>query len=502
MNGITIVGLGPAGVNSLTKEAWEWLSQCEHVWARTKYHPVFSELPEGIKVSSFDEDYAESQDYGITDDLIAEQLVEIAGAEGGLTFAVPGSPFVGEPLVNKLMKLITKSAIPVRIIDGMSFIEPVSSALGFDLSKGTVIMDAAELAAIEIPSFPASLPALITNIQPGIESTELKLTLMNNYPDEYPVKLIHNAGLSDETIEEIPLYALDRSVHTGLMSTLYLPARENGRGFEDLQQVIARLRAPDGCPWDREQDHLSLRPYLLQESYEVLEALDEEDPEHLTEELGDLLLQIVLHAQIANENGDFNMTDILAGISHKLIRRHPHVFGEVYVDGVENVLSNWELIKAEERVKKGQERKSMLDGIPIALPALTQADQIQRRAQRVGFDWKTIEPVIAKIHEELQELKEAQNDAERQAEAGDVLFAVVNLIRWLEIDPEMALRETNLRFRKRFGYLEAAAARQNRHIEEMSFEEMDELWEEAKHKTQEQDSINGIDVANHLQAEQ
>ncbi len=284
-------------------------------------------------------------------------------------------------------------------------------------------------------------------------------------------------------MEEIPLYQVDQSLHTGLMTTLYIPARENGRGFEDFQQIIARLRAPDGCPWDRKQTHLSLRPYLLEESYEVLDALDQEDPEHLLEELGDLLLQIVLHTQIATEEQDFNMTDVVAAVSEKIVRRHPHVFTDLDVDSVEGVLNNWEQIKAEERRNKGEERKSMLDGIPVALPALTQADQIQQRAKRVGFDWKTIDPVIAKIHEELQELKEADTPERKQSEAGDVLFAVVNLLRWLEVNPEMALRETNSRFRKRFGYIEAQAARQGRNVDDLSFEEMDALWEEAKHQS-------------------
>lgn len=490
MNGITIVGLGPAGAESLTKQAWDWLNGCRIVLARTKYHPVFSELPASVKVIGFDEEFNQSEDLAATETMVAERVIQLVRDEGEATFAVPGSPFIGEPLVRELLKLVAETDIPVRVLDGMSYLEPVSSALGLDLSPHTIILDAEELVRLEMPFFPASLPALISNLQGGVDATELKLTLMNNYPDEYPVTLIHNAGLPEEMIEKIPLYMLDQSVHTGLMTTLYLPARENGRGFEDFQQVVARLRAPGGCPWDREQDHLSLRPYLLQESYEVLEALDEQNPEHLKEELGDLLLQIVLHAQIATENGDFNMTDVLSEICRKLIRRHPHVFGNVEVNSVDNVLSNWEQIKAEERKNKGEERKSMLDGIPIALPALTQADQIQQRAKRVGFDWKTIEPVIAKIHEELKELEEAKTSAEQQSEAGDVLFAVVNLIRWLEIDPEMALRETNSRFRRRFRYLEDAAAAQGKHLDDLSFEEMDELWEKAKKASQESLSEN------------
>jgi len=479
--GIVIVGLGPAGANNLTREAWDWLSQVNEIWARTRYHPVISELHENLIVHSFDSEEMNScGDFG-TDN--AKNLISLSQEQGGVTYAVPGSPFIAEETVRQIVKGVEGTHIPVRVIDGMSFLEPVCSALGLDPHPKLVLTDSLYLASLEIPFFPASVPAMISNLRPGLEASDLKLTLMNNYPDEYPVKLIHNAGMPDELIEEIPLYMLDQSLHTGLMTTLYLPARENGRSFEDFQQIIARLRAPDGCPWDREQTHLSLRPYLLQESYEVLEALDEENSQHLVEELGDLLLQIVLHAQIATEEQDFNMTDVVATISEKIIRRHPHVFSELKVDSVDGVLHNWEQIKAEERKAKGEERKSMLDGIPTALPALTQADQIQQRAQRVGFDWKTIEPVFAKINEELQELKDAKTQEEKQSEAGDVLFAVVNLLRWLEIDPEMALRGTNTRFRRRFGYIEEQAAKQGKHVEDFSFEELDAFWEEAKHET-------------------
>lgn len=480
--GIVIVGLGPAGANNLTREAWDWLSQVNEIWARTRYHPVISELHENLIIHSFDsEEMNSSGDFGAD---IAKNLIRLCQEQGGVTYVVPGSPFIAEETVRQIMKGIEGTQIPVRVIDGMSFLEPVCSALGLDPHPKLVLTDSLYLASLEIPFFPASVPAMISNLRSGLEASDLKLTLMNNYPDEYPIKLVHNAGLPDELIEEIPLYLLDQSLHTGLMTTLYLPARENGRGFEDFQQIIARLRAVDGYPWDREQTHLSLRPYLLQESYEVLEALDEENSQHLVEELGDLLLQIVLHAQIAIEEQDFNMTDVLATVSEKIIRRHPHVFTELKVDSVDGVLYNWEQIKAEERKAKGEERKSMLDGIPTALPALTQADQIQQRAQRVGFDWKTIEPVFAKINEELQELKEAETQEEKQSEAGDVLFAVVNLLRWLEIDPEMALRGTNTRFRQRFRYIETIAAKQGKHVEDFSFEELDAFWEEAKHETQ------------------
>jgi tetrapyrrole methylase family protein/MazG family protein len=280
--GIVIVGLGPASANNLTREAWDWLVQSSEIWTRTRYHPVFSELPQNVIVHSFDK---MEENFHVADvsSEIAQKIVELGGLQGGETYAVPGSPFIAEETVRKIMLQVKASDIPVRVIDGMSFLEPVCSALGMDPHPKLVLTDSLYLSSLEIPFFPASEPALISNLRPGMEVSDLKLTLMNNYPDEYPVKLIHNAGLPDELVEEVPLYQIDQSLHTGLMSTLYVPARENGRGFEDFQQIIARLRAPDGCPWDRKQSHLSLRPYLLEESYEVLEALDQEDPEHLME---------------------------------------------------------------------------------------------------------------------------------------------------------------------------------------------------------------------------
>jgi tetrapyrrole methylase family protein/MazG family protein len=375
-----------------------------------------------------------------------------------------------------------KHGMPVRVIEGLSFVSMLSRALGQPITQDWVLVDSLSLMNLEVPDYPPTKPAIITNLTSREQASELKLTLMANYPDEYPVTLVHAAGSNAEIIEPVELWQIDRTVHIGGLTSLYVPPLEAGRSFEDFQQVIARLRAPDGCPWDREQTHMTLRAHLLEEAYEVLQALDEEDPEHLKEELGDLLLQIVLHAQIASEDQEFNMTDVLLGISQKLIRRHPHVFGELDLKDADAVIVNWEKIKAGERKQRGEEQvKGMLDGIPLALPALTQADQIQRRAKRVGFDWQTVEPVIAKIHEELAELEAAETEEDKQAEAGDLLFAAVNLIRWMGIDPEFALRECNARFKRRFGYIEQHAIAQGRTLQELSFEEMDALWNEAKH---------------------
>ena len=478
--GITIVGLGPAGAEYLTREAWAHLEQCGEIWLRTRFHPAVAGLPESLKVHSFDGVYDASASVSEVFEVIVQQVLELGGREQGVTYGVPGSPFVAEGTVSEILKAVEGSDLPVRLIDGVSFMEPVCSALGIDPHPQLVLADALQLARLEVPSFPPTIQVLISQLENSFEASELKLTLMANYPAEHPVRLVHNAGTADEIIEKLALYEIDQSVHLGMLTCLYVPPLSQGASFEDFQQIIARLRRDDGCPWDREQTHLSLRPYLLEEAYEVLEALDQEDSRHLCEEMGDLLLQIGLHAQIATEDEDFLMTDVLQGINSKLIRRHPHVFSDVDVESVDNVLTNWEKIKADERKSNGESQKGMLDGIPASLPALLQADKIQRRAKRVGFDWNTIEPVIAKINEELGELNDAQTDQERQSEAGDLLFAVVNLVRWLEVDPENALRETNQRFRKRFAYIEKRAAEQGKTVDQLSFEEMDQLWEAAK----------------------
>jgi len=248
-----------------------------------------------------------------------------------------------------------------------------------------------------------------------------------------------------------------------------------------FEELIAFLRAPEGCPWDKKQTHDTLRKYLLEETYEALDALDQHDMEGLKEELGDIVLQIALHAQIATENHEFNMADILEGINRKIVYRNPHVFGDAAVDGVKGVLQNWEKLKEKERAEKGIEaEKGLLDGIPQSFPALAQAQTIQDRAARVGFDWSEIDPVMDKVLEEFDEVKTAPNEVERAKELGDLLFAVVNLVRWYKVDAESALRGTNQKFRRRFAYIEKNSRELQKPMQEMTLEEMDGYWNEAK----------------------
>jgi tetrapyrrole methylase family protein / MazG family protein len=479
--GITIVGLGPGAPGQLTRQAWEWLSQIDVIYLRTNQHPTVAGFPEKLKVHSFDGLYKKAENFEAVYAQIVEKVLELGQRPKGVTYAVPGHPYVAEATSPEIIRRARLMGLPVRVIEGISFLEPTFSALGLDPFPHIALVDALELGMMHHPPFPPSAPGLVAQIYSRQVASEVKLTLTAVYPDEHPVRLVHAAGTPDQLVEDLALYEIDRSPHLGLLSTLYVPPLGEDTSLEAFQEIVAHLRAPDGCPWDKEQTHASLRTNLLEETYEALEALDADDPAGMSEEFGDLLLQIVLHAQIASEDGEFNMADILQGINRKIVRRHPHVFGDVKVDGVPGVLQNWEKLKAAERKANGQEHvKGVLDGVPSSLPALLQAQEFQARAARVGFDWDNIQPVIDKIFEELEEVRSAPTPEEREKELGDLLFALVNFVRWYKVDAETALRTTNLRWRKRFSHIEHSARQQGRTLQEMTLPEMDLLWEEAK----------------------
>jgi len=256
------------------------------------------------------------------------------------------------------------------------------------------------------------------------------------------------------------------------------------RLFEELVKIMKKLLGPGGCPWDREQTHESLKPYLIEEAYEAIEAINSGSDEHLIEELGDLLLQVVFHAQLAESDGRFDIDDVLRGIIDKLKRRHPHVYGDTVAESSNQVIKNWEEIKRKEkREKKGE--GSVLDGLPEMLPALIKARRIQEKVSRIGFDWDRTEEVMLKIEEELKELKEASRINDREAieeELGDLLFSVANLARFVSLCPEDALRKTIDKFQKIFRYIEQELPKRGKKLCEASLEDMDKLWEEIKKK--------------------
>lgn len=477
---IIILGLGPGDPDLLTREAWELLLDADEIYLRTRQHPTAAGFPDQLQVYSFDEFYQNGIPFPEVYSRIVSEVIELGKRAQGVVYGVPGHPLVAEATTLQILEHARQEGLSTRVIAGLSFLEPVFAALEVDPLPKTLILDALEMVALHHPPFPPDVPALIAQLYSPRIASDLKLTLMAVYPDEHPVDLIHQAGTPEQKLERVPLFQIDRSSRIGNLTCLYLPPLRTGTSFENFQEIIAHLRAPDGCPWDREQDHQSLRPHLLEEAYEVVYALDQNDPEAMQEEFGDLLLQIVLHAQIAHEYGEFSMVDILEGIYTKIVSRHPHVFSDLDLEGTDQVLKNWEKLKAEERKEKGKIRKGILDGISPALPALTQAQTIQKRAARVGMDWSEIHGVYRKVREEVEELKQSGGHRERAHELGDLLFALVNLSRWYGIDAESALREANQRFRTRFAAVERTAQNHGKSLEEFSLKELDRFWEQAK----------------------
>jgi tetrapyrrole methylase family protein/MazG family protein len=505
---LTILGLGPGDAHYLTAEAVAHLQEISEVWLRTRIHPTVQQLPSHLTIQSFDPFYETASDWASMYRQIAEALIErVAGGEA-ITYAVPGHPLMAEATVRHIKALAQEQNIAVRIIAGLSFVEPVCEALNLDpLQHGLQLTDALEfLASSHFPEatkpsdrawselqgvgpyvpplvpFPVSptKPVLVCQVYHPRVASALKLGLLARYPANHPVTIVTAAGVADQTYTRtVELYELDHNMPFDHLTVVYVPplaVHEDVRSMDVLEWVVVRLLGPIGCPWDREQTHRSLRPYLLEEAHEVLEALDAEDPDLLSEELGDLLLQIVMHSEMARQAGDFDFGDILNHIVSKLIRRHPHVFGEILVSDSADVLRNWEEIKAQERANKGVQR-GLLDGIPVSLPALAAAQKIGNKAAKVGFDWPDVGSVWDKVREEIDELQQAEPQ-QRSEEFGDLLFVLARIASWLDVDAETALREANVKFKRRFAACERLAAGQN--WNDLSPAQLDALWEQAK----------------------
>lgn len=482
--GIVLVGLGPGDASLLTRQAWEHLHNVDEIYLRTAQHPAVAGFPAGLKTHSFDELYEKGETFDWVYETIVERVLELAGRPQGVTYAVPGHPFVAETTGPEITRRAREKGLPVRVIEGVSFIEPVCSALGIDPFSNLMMLDALELGTLHTPNYPPDVPALIAQVYSRQVASEVKLTLNAVFPDEHPVRLVHGAGTQHKLVEELALYEIDRSKAIGLLTAIYVPPLGHDTSLEGFQEVVAHLRAPDGCPWDKEQTLESLGPMLLEETYEALEALDRQNIDGLREELGDIMLLVTMLAQIASEEGAFTLSEVIHGIHTKIVRRHPHVFGEVAVDGAASVLRNWEKLKEEERQTNGEQAsKGILDGVSKTLPALTRAQAYQSRAQHVGFDWPDIQGVKDKLVEEWAEVARAKPGSELEAELGDLLFAAVNLVRWYKFDAETVLRKANERFYERFRYIEAAARREQRSLGDLTLDEMEAYWQEAKFKS-------------------
>ncbi len=478
--GIVVVGLGPGDGRLLTREVWQRLAAAETVYLRTARHPAVADLPETVRQISFDAVYDTAADFDAVYDQIVADLLAAAQA-GPVLYAVPGHPFIAESTVTRLAAAAAEQGIPVEILPGLSFVEPSLTAVRADGLDGLQLCDALEIAAYHHPPLNPDAPLLLGQVYNRLIASELKMTLTTVYPDEHPVCLIHAAGTDEERVESIPLFEIDRSPHINHLTSLFVPPLPAKADLTALAETVAILRSPEGCPWDQEQTPQSMRSGLLEETAEVLAALDSGDQRNLQEELGDLLYHIVMQAQMAAEAGAFRLSDVVAGIEAKLRYRHPHVWGDRQVSGTAEVLKNWEELKKEEKGGDGRPQ-SILDNLPATLPALARSQKIQKKVAKVGFDWPDMAGVWQKLDEEIGELKTAVTPQEQQAELGDILFVLANIAKWLKVDAETALRQANLRFTRRFQLVEAMAAERKLDWDGLDLAALDELWREVKNK--------------------
>ncbi len=420
MTTITIVGLGPGDPGLLTKAAWDLLHAADELTVRTDQHPTLAALPDSLRIHSFDAIYNRAEDFASVYRQIADQVIELGSRPQGVIYAVPGDPAVGEATTWLIRDLAAARGLVVRVLSGVSFVEPACLALGVDPLErdGLQIVDAMVAAAGHAPPFDTSRPALLAQCYSRALASDVKLTLLHSFDDQHPVTVLSAAGTSQQRMRVVPLFELDRSADFDHLTSLYVPPAGPLGAYSRLQEIVAHLRAPDGCPWDREQTLQTLRRDVLEELYELLEALDVDDDEQIGEELGDGALALAMLAQIAAEEERFRWPQVMTQVCEKLIRRHPHVFGDVAVDGVEEVLANWARIKEEEgKGKEGNEGKKengLLDSVPRALPALSLASKYQSRLGRAGItpDLSGADAFGLALWELVAEARAADVDAE------------------------------------------------------------------------------------------
>ncbi len=483
MNSIRVAGLGAGDLDQLPLGIYKRLKETDHLFLRTKEHPVIKQLEaEGVTYSSFDDIYEKHDQFEAVYEEISESLLEKA-AKRDIVYAVPGHPLIAEKTVQLLLERSAARGINVTVEGGQSFLDALFTAVRVDPIDGFQLLDGTMMKREDVQ---ISQHVIIAQVYDQMIASDVKLKLMEKYPDDYEITVVTAAGSSNEKIRTIPLYELDRQPFLDNLTSVYVPpiiSRELSlKEFSTLREVIADLRGPEGCPWDKKQTHLSLKKYLIEESYELLDAIDRDDIDNMIEELGDVLLQVMLHAQIGEDEGMFSIEDVLEGISRKMIRRHPHVFGGIKADNADEVIKNWEQIKAEE---KGEQKSSdsLLDQTEKGLPALLRAYEVQKSAAKVGFDWDHAREAMEKVKEETKEFEEvlAKQEKKRQLEEmGDLLFAVVNVARLAKIHPEEALQAANEKFYRRFAFIEEEVRKSGRPFDDFSLEELDLYWDEAK----------------------
>lgn len=481
MHEITIIGLGAGDLNQLPLGIYKKLKNATHLYVRTEQHPVLQELQtEGVTWTSFDAIYEKNDQFENVYKEIVENLLKLS-AVNPIIYAVPGHPLVAEQTVQLLVQAEKQGKATITIEGGQSFLDPIFGALRIDPIEGFQLLDGTSFKRDDIQM---NSHVLIGQVYDSFSASDVKLTLMEKYPDDFEVTIVTAAGSSEEVLKKVPLFELDREMELNNLTTLYVPPihekESRVKEWQTLREVVAQLRGPNGCPWDKEQTHTTLKKYAVEEVYELLQAIDEEDDDHIVEELGDVLLQVFLHAQIGEDNGYFSLEDVLASITEKMIRRHPHVFGDVEANSTEQVLSNWQEIKAKEGKKTS---KSLLEDELRTESSLLTSFNYQKRAAKVGFDWPEVSGAWEKFEEELQEWKAEllSNDKEAQTdELGDLLFTVVNLARFYGLSPELAMMQANQKFKRRFEYIERCVQQNRGSFEDYKLEELDQFCKDAK----------------------
>lgn len=481
---LTVVGLGPGGEDFLTAEALKVLKSASVVYVRTLRHPLIELLKDqGVIFESYDWVYEDKPTFESVYEAVAQDVAQKAKNEN-VVYAVPGNPFVAEKTVTHLCKWEKTAPWEMRIVHGVSFIDAMLTTLRRDPINGLKILNALDMEK-HIPD--PQIDNIVIQMYDRMTASNVKMALLKVYEDNQPVFVIRGAGVPEiEEIRALSLYEIDteKGLYDHLTSLLIPKVEEEEKtryGFQDLIWIMERLRSEDGCPWDRKQTHDSLKPHLVEEAYEVVNAIEKNDVYELEEELGDVLLQVVFHSQIAAQNGFFHMGDVTTAICKKLIRRHPHVFGDLKVNDAQTVFNNWEAIKKGE--KKENLHVESMERIPQGMPTLMRAYKIQKKAAAQGFDWENIDGAIEKVKEEFDEFLQSFHMGKKEDtidELGDLLFSVVNVCRFLEIRPEMALNRTNEKFIKRFRHMEEKISKKGAKMENYSIEELDILWESAK----------------------
>lgn len=481
-NKLYIVGLGPGGLRHMTLETYKLIKNSANLYLRTEKHPAAEELAsEGVKFNAFDYLYERCESFEDVYKNIATEVVSMCEKHEETVYAVPGHPCFAEKSVEILLEMLDnkQDKVEVDLLPALSFLDSMAASLKVDPIYGLFVVDAL---TIRSKNFNTHSGIIITQVYDKFIASELKLFLMENlYPQDKEVFLVHKAGLKEEKIEKIKLYELDRSDDINYLTSLFIPPEKakNPKTLEVLLETMEKLRSEDGCPWDREQTFLTLRKYIIEEAYEVVDAIEREDIEDICEELGDLLLQVVFVSQIAKEEFLFDMGDVVQSINSKLINRHPHVFGSESSD--EFSMKVWERIKREE---KGYENVSeQMDNIPKSFPAYLRAEKAQKKAAITGFDWKNPIEALTKVIEEAEELKEAlfENDKLKvDEESGDLIFAVINVLRLANVDFRQSLENATDKFIRRYKHIEKKVSETGKAMNELELDDLEFYWIDAK----------------------